>query len=417
MNSKKFLALVISAVMVIGSIGVIYGDSPFTDIDDNWAKNYIISVNEKGLMNGTSKDKFSPGDPINKYSVIVTIAKMMMNVEKDADLDALTTKYKVELDKFKVPDYARKETAYALEKEVILSDYDLTIMNEKPQAKRLDICTYLGRAFKVEQESDLPVQLFFRDTELIPSAYRRYVNHMIKINVIDGRGDANGDFKPDDLVTRAMFAKMIDEASNVYAEEHQADGDIDDDADDDWDLEEDYKEEPKDYDDYDEGSSAITNAKGTIDTITYKRGSKPRILLEIEGKGNKELYIPEDLIKENVIINGQLSDVYSLRPGMYVEVNVQNNTIKNIATIEFTRDINEKAIIRDIDLVNLELQVDIMDEDEQTMKDKKVYLKDANVVDVTLKPILIDDLKRGQSINIFGTEDETGIKAITVIAQ
>lgn len=421
MNSKKIIALIITMILTIGSISVVYSDSPFTDIEDNWARNYIISVYEKGLMNGTSNDKFSPGNPVNKYSVVITIAKMM-NAEETANLDELVEKHKVDLEKFKVPSYAQRETAFALEKEIILSDYDLDNMSDKPQATKLDICVYLGRAFKVEQDPSLPIQLFFRDTELIPRAYRGHVNHMIKINVVDGKGDANGDFKPNDLVTRAMFAKMLDEASTAYGEEF---GEIDNGKDEipdiienEWPEDDEYDEDvPEDSTDYESDTATAVFAKGTIDTIIYSRNKKPKILLESEGKVIKEFYIPEDLIKENVIINGQLSDVYSLRPGMYVEVNAQNGVIRNIATMEFTRDINEKAIIRSIDFVNAEIQVDIMDEVDQTMKEKRVYLKDAKLVDISLSSILMDDLKRGQTVNIFGVEDENGINAITVIAQ
>ena len=107
--------------------------------------------------------------------------------------------------------------------------------------------------------------------------------------------------------------------------------------------------------------------------------------------------------------------MYVLRPGMFVELRAQNNIVRNIATIEFSNDIKAEAIIRSIDLLNAEIHVDIMDENDQIVKEKKVYLQQANLVDSALNPLLLDDLKRGQSIYIVGIEDETGIKAITAM--
>ncbi len=415
--NKKTIALIVTLIIILASVNIVYADSPFKDIEDNWARNYIISVYEKGLMNGTSTDRFSPGDSVNKYSVVVTIAKMM-GAEKAEDLDELLIKYKADLDKFKVPSYAQKETVFALEKEIILSDFDLDNMTEKPLATKLDICVYLGRAFRVKQDPTLPVQLFFRDTELVPRAYRGYVNHMIELKVVDGKGDANGDFKPNDLVTRAMFAKMLDEASNAYAEEFASVNQSDDDY---YDDELPYEDRvPAGNDNEIEDSDApVVFAKGYIDSIIYSRKEKPRILLEVEGKSIKEFYIPENLIKENIIINGQLSDVHSLRPGMHVELNAQNKLVKNIATVEISKNISGTATIKDIYLQDMEILVDMLDEEDDLMKEKRVFLKDAKLVEFTsLDLIYIDDLRRGQEIIITnGIEDEEGIKATSIIVK
>ena len=415
--NKKIIALIVTLILILASAHMVSADSPFNDIEDNWARNYIFSVYEKGLMNGTAADRFSPGDSVNKYSVIVAIAKMM-GAEESEDIDELMIKYKVDLDKFKVPDYAQKETVFALEKEIILSDFDLDNMTEKPLATKLDICVYLGRAFKVKQDPTLPIQLFFRDTELVPRAYRGYVNHMIELKVVDGKGDANGDFKPNDLVTRAMFAKMLDEASNAYAEDFADVNETNDDFYDDG-LPYEDRESVKSENEFEDNDDQVVSAKGYIDSITYSRKEKPRILLEVEGKSIKEFYILEDLIRENIIINGQLSDVHSLRPGMHVELNAQNKVVKNIATVEISKSISGEATIKEIYLQNMEVLVDIKDEEDDFMKEKRVFLKDAKIVEYTsLEPVYISDLRKGQSIIITnGIEDEEGIKATSIIAK
>lgn len=400
-------------MLIIATAHLVHADSPFIDIEDNWARNYIVSVYEKGLMNGTAADKFSPSDSVNKYSVLVTIANMM-KAEETAELDELVEKYKNDLDKFKVPSYAIKESAFALEKEIV-TDYELDKMNQEPKATKQDICVYLGRAFNVKQDPLLPApQLFFTDTEYILRPYRVYVDYMIKINVVDGKGDKNGYFKPDDLVTRAMFAKMLDEASNAYDEEFGiSTGSYDDDEflnDDEKAIEEGYE--------FENGDGSVVNAKGYIDSIIYSRKEEPKILLETGNKNIKEFYIPEKLIKENIIVNGQLADVYSLRPGMHVELNAQNKIVKNIATVEFSKDIDAgEAIIKEVDIANAVLTVDFLDKTDDVMKEKKIFLKDSRLVDVHIPDIYIEDLKKGQNIDVYGIEDEEGIIASLVIVK
>lgn len=290
MNSKKFIALITAAVLVIGSMSAAYGDSPFGDIENNWAKANIISVYEKGLMNGTSEGKFSPNSPVSKYSAVITIARMM-NAEKTEDLDAYIEKYKDILDKYSVPSYARREVAFCLDKEIIQGEIDLVRFNEEPNATKLDICIYLGRAFGIKHDPSQPsAQLFFRDTEMIPRAYRIYVDHMIKIEVVDGKGDANGDFRPNDPLTRAMFAKMIDVANTEYTNEFGQGSETSPSVEDE--NEEEPSKEITDKIDYISDTATSTIAKGTIDSIIYSRSSKPKILLEVEGKKIMEFFMP-----------------------------------------------------------------------------------------------------------------------------
>lgn len=423
LNYKKVIALIMAAVLTIGSMSMVYGDSPFGDIENNWAKANIISVYEKGLMGGTSQGKFSPDVAMEKYSAIITIARMM-NAEKVEDLDALAEEHKAVLDKYNVPSYARREVAFALERKLIQSEYDLDKISIAPKATKLDICVYIGRAFGVKADSSKPpVVLSYRDALSIPLMDKIYVDHMIKIGVVDGKGDAIGDFRPNDPVTRAMFAKMLDVASNEYAKQFgEASENTDYEAPDniepiqDGDVRE-PSEEITDKIDYVSDTASSTTAKGTIDSIIYSRNSKPKVILEVEDQKMMEFYMPEDLIKENVIINGQLSDVYSLRPGMQVEVKAENGEIRNLATIEITRTVDDKAIIKSIDLLSAIMVVDILDENKQTMEEKKVYLRDAKIGDLSLNILTMDLLKPGQSIQLYGVEDVEGIKARTVILQ
>ncbi len=416
MKYKKMAAILTAATIFISTTTVAFAETPFTDIEKNWAKTHIISVNEKGLMNGTTSDKFSPDTAVNKYSAIISIARMMGIA--NMDLSDITAKHKELLDKYKVPDYAQKEISFCLEKNVLQGEIDLLKFSEVPNATKLDISIYLGRAFGIEHDPlKPPVQLSYNDTEKIPRPYRIYVDHMIKIGIVDGKGDTKGLFNPDTPVTRAMFAKMLDLASAEYVSTTVSteppvvsvpSGNT--------------QTPPKDEENIDvpinntdNGTKTTTKDQGIIDTITYTRNAQPKIVLENESKSLTEYTLPADLIKENVIINGQLSDIYSLRPGLYVEVEVISGKIDKISTVDMTKRVNIQAIVKQVDLLNSLMIVDVYDVQDGTASEKKVFMRDAKIGDMSFNLLSLDALSPGQSINLIGIEDMEGIKAQTVI--
>lgn len=414
MKYKKAAAILAAATVFFNTMSMTYAETSFTDIENSWAKAHIISVYDKGLMNGTTESIFSPETAVIKYSAIISIARMMGT--GNMDLSDLVVKHKEVLDKYGVPEYARKETAFCLEKGIVQGEIEMDKFAAQPQATKLDICVYLGRAFGVQLDtSKPPVTLSYKDALSIPSMYKIYVDHMIKVGVVDGKGDAEGLFKPSMPVSRAMFAKMLDAASNEYVKTT-----ISTDVPDlpayveDTGTQEQTGEDSAAATPADNGTAVKAKDKGIIDTITYKRNSQPKILLENEDKKLVEYTIPEDLMKENIIINGQLSDVHSLRPGLYVELDALSGIIDRISTIDMTKPMNTTATIKEVNLFDAVIFVDIYDQ-EGIASEKKVYLQDAKIADLMLNMIDMGALSPGQVINLIGIEDVDGIKAQTII--
>ncbi|MFA7573337.1 MAG: S-layer homology domain-containing protein [Lutispora sp.] len=407
MKHKK-IAAILTATILLSTTTMAFADTPFIDIEKNWAKAHIISVNEKGLMNGTEADKFSPDKAVDKYSAIISIARMMGT--NNMDLNDVVNYQKDVLDKYKVPEYAMRETAFCLDKGIVQGEIEMDKFGNQAQATKLDVCVYLGRAFGVNYDAAKPpVILSYTDAYSIPSMYRVYIDHMIKIGVVDGKGDAEGLFNPNTPITRAMFAKMLDAASIEYVK---------------TDITTDTPTEPVQNENTDtvttptdNGTAEVTKNKGTIDSITYSRSSQPKILLETENKTMTEYTIPEDLMKENIIINGQLSDVYSLRPGLFVEVEILSGKIDRISTVEIIKQIDTKGIIKQVDLINRVMTADIFDEHEGEYVEKKIFLQSATMADKYFKLLTIDALTPGQNINLIGIEDMEGIKAESIMVK
>ena len=423
MKYKKIAAVLTAATVFLSTVSMTYAETPFKDIENNWAKAHIISVHDKGLMNGTAEDVFSPDVVVTKYSAIKAIGTMMGT--GIMDLTDIVSKHREVLEKYKVPEYAKPEVAYCIDKNIVQAEIELPRFEEKPNATKLDICVYLGRAFGVELDtSKPPVTLLFKDALEIPSMYKIYVDHMIKIGVVDGKGDAEGLFNPNMPVTRAMFAKMLDIASSEYVKTVVSTdtSDLPGQNIEDQTKETAVEETPTDITDDSQTTTTPADSstaeevidRGIIDTITYTRNSQPKILVEKQNKDLVEYTVPEDLMKENIIINGQLSDVYSLRPGLYVELKALSGVVDWIKTIEMTTQINTLATIVEVDILNEIMYVEIVDQEGLTTE-KKVFLSNTRVGDLLLNILTIDALSPGQRINLIGEENLEGIKATSII--
>jgi len=413
---KKTAAILTAATVFLNTLTFTYAQTPFTDIENSWAKTHIINVYEKGLMEGTTERTFSPSAVITKYSAIKAIAKMMGTGLMD--LDDVVAKYKNILDKYNIPSDYRKEVAFFLDKGILQSEFDLEQMTNKPNATKLDICIFLSRALGVNDENYKDVvALTYKDSLQIPSLYHKYVAYMIKIGAVDSKGDQEGKFNPGNPATRDMFAKMLDIASNEYLKTVVSIGNNDS-------LEgTPAGETPSVVSD--EGQTGTVSEdvntgvevydKGIIDTITYKRDSQPKILLERDNKELVEYTVPENLMKENIIVNGQLADVYSLRPGLYVEIRAVSGIVDRITTVEMKEeDIFTLADIIEVDTLNKIMYVRIVD-GEDVASERKVFLDDAKVVDTALNVLSIESLYPGQRISLTGKQNREGIRAQLII--
>lgn len=585
-NYKKTLSLVIALAFVWMSIGAVYGDvrtAKFTDINTSWAKQNIINVYNKGLMDGITDTVFKPGDNVKNYDVLISIARMMI-AAAPADLNALEAKYKDKvLDKFKVPQYARKEVAYCLEKGII-SDFDVSAFTDdvksttkKAYASKKDVCLYLGRAFGVTVKADAPPIVFaFKDAMFIPTVYKPYVDFLIKNGIVSEKGDAKGNFNPESIITRDVFAKMIDLSNTLYQKtkggkdtsantnptntntntntgtnsntntntggtttppttntgstiSSEIEGylmqvipeygtiilnvkgangtltkkvykvadkvtcTIDNAAGYYWKIKEgdtvkltlsgdkavklevtskirkftgilneieitdktsvvittdkgEVKKfvftdktaiikdaKPAALDDLKKGNKIAiitdnenltevnadgmrTTDQGTIEAVTYSRTAAPRIIL-VQADGSKvEYYIANNIKRENIIIEGQVSEIYDVRPGMQVTVDLENEDIVKIVSIAPTTSVNIEATVKYVNTRVNVITIEIFDAIENKLIEKKVFAANAKIANKKLATLALSDLKKGQKIIIIGTEDIDGIAADTIIA-
>lgn len=560
-NIKRSITILLIAAMILSSAGTAFADTgsnKFTDINGSWAKQNIINVYNKGLMNGFSETQFKPQLSVANFQALVSIARMTKAKDK-YDLAALAAKYKNDISG--VPDYAKQEIAYCIEAGIITTQ-ELKGMSQYTQATKQAVSRFLGRAMGANYDTNKTVVfLGFTDAEFIYKENKPYIRYLIDLGVLDSKGDAKGNFNPDMVVTREVFAKMLDVTSDKYAaikpttpatpppttnpipstggttvpttppvtETPNYTGTVDQiiieygvvvvqikdnnnviikksftvandikciidgvDANYYWKVKVGDKVsiytnkegkisklmvdskikklngtieiilvtdklelhmklqsgESKTYYITDRtkivknksnvkydylkpgdkvaitiedtyvteinADSTLTTDTGTIESIIYTRTAAPRITMFDKDGNKKEYFIRKDLISQNIIIAGQSSQVYDLRPGMNVQVDLENDEIVKLTTIKTETTEKFDGTVK---FVNPDLKIITITQLDSSQKEieRKVYAGSCEIANAKLQKLTLQQLKPGDQITIFGVNEIDRINANSII--
>ncbi|WP_162523479.1 S-layer homology domain-containing protein [Calorimonas adulescens] len=221
-NIKKvgvFIAvfLMIFSTAYAAPIGVTKSN-PFSDVPDNhWAIQYILDMYNKGIILGSMQGNsrlFKPEEGISKLEAVTLIARIMGSNDNETAVNTAYDKYKAVLDEAKIPSWASKEVAYAMDRGVVTEGDVKTFIDSKGnQAKLLrhEMAIYIVRAMGLEDtaKSIKYPTLSFTDFFNIPEASRPYIKVAVDQGVFDKNGDAKGQFNPLNQLTRAEVAKIF----------------------------------------------------------------------------------------------------------------------------------------------------------------------------------------------------------------
>lgn len=559
-NIKISITLLLIAALILSSVCTAFADAnstKFADINSSWAKQYIINVYNKGLMNGFSETQFRPSLSVTNYQALITIARMTKAKDK-YDLAALAEKYKNNL--ANVSSYAKLEIAYCLEAGII-TPQELSALNENTEATKQVVSRYLAKAMGANYDPNKAVVfLGFTDSEFIIKENKPYIKHLIDLGVLSSAGDAKGNFNPNSVVTRDVFAKMLDVASDKYinvipvppitpttppattnptpttpvtppvTETPNYTGTIDqiiiensviivqvkdannviskksfnvatdikciiDGASVDYywkakigdkvsiytnkdgkisklivdskikklsgtidsilmkdklevnikfqngetktyyitdrtkvvknniTTKYDYlKPEDKvtittEYDNVTEinASSTTINNSGVIESIIYDRKALPKIVILDKDGNKKEYFIRRDIDPKYIIVAGQISRLSDLKPGMNVKVDLENNEIVKLVTVDTESGDKFDAAIK---YVNIDWNIIVItqfDSAQQKDVERKVYVGNSAIADAKLQRLILQQLKAGDKITIFGIDEINQINASSII--
>ncbi len=217
----KLVPLVLLVTMIASSFT--YAVSSFTDTSEHWASDNIERVSSKNIMPGFSDATFRADTKVSKLEAIVTVYRVMKMAGKISSDDeiAFVAKHKQTIEDLGIPvmlapyggdTYAA--AAYALEKSIIEKDELKYFVNDgKPtEAKKVDISIFIAKAinsYKKENLENKFIDFSYNDAKSINRFSAPYVYSLIEKNIISSKGDSEGNFKPNDSVTRAVLATMM----------------------------------------------------------------------------------------------------------------------------------------------------------------------------------------------------------------
>ncbi|NLK36007.1 MAG: S-layer homology domain-containing protein [Gracilibacteraceae bacterium] len=155
--------------------------------------------------------------------------------------------------------------------------------------------------------------------------------------------------------------------------------------------------------------------KGVIESLVFSRIAPPKLVITALDGSQNEYYADS-----GIEITGAGEDIYSLRPGMQVDVSLIDDEISKIAVINETAQVltELKGLIKSIDLEAKLIIVEIYDSSTSKYADKKVYITDeTKIANIYLEPLGLNSLKVNQIINVIGTGTVDGVsaKAIQVV--
>lgn len=417
-KSKLFKATIIALALLFAVTGVAYADndtSKFTDIDGHWAEQHINSVYSKGLMGGATETLFKPGDLVKNYDALVSISRMI-NSGNDINMEQLVAKYQEKvIEKFKVPEYARDHVLVCLEKGII-SDFDVSAYAAVPYATKKDIAKYLGIALGARVEDGAPPAVLpFKDSMYVPTIYKPYIKYLIDAGIINGTGDANGNFNPNANIDRASFAKMLDVASNVYNNTNPGQGatapdsdgtgsglpagdtdtDYDTGADTDTDTDTDTSSDIEDSGiSFEPGEGGLqVDVTAVVDQVIPEYGNIA-VFIGTERKNYK--------VAENVVctIDDVASDFWKLKKSDTVKLYLENDKVtKIVGESKIRKMVGTLTDIKSGDKITLTMETTSGDTRNYTITAKTIVIKDG-------KTALWQELKKGNSLVLTTSYDE-----------
>lgn len=169
----------------------------FADIVNHWSKDYVITLYEKGAVNGYTKSKFAPDNFVTRAELVkIVLSTFNIEVAENVDLKPFTDVY--------VGDWYAPYIAKAKELDIVggFSDGSFRPNDKITRAAAMKI---LLLAAEADLATSANTQISFTDVDL-QSWYATYLKYMVANGIINGYSDNT--FRPEANITRGELAKI-----------------------------------------------------------------------------------------------------------------------------------------------------------------------------------------------------------------
>ncbi|MBD0383377.1 S-layer homology domain-containing protein [Paenibacillus sedimenti] len=183
-----------------------------------WAMRYIASLASKRVFEGYEDGTFKPEKSVSRIEAITAAVRLMGLREQAESAAEMQTKLNFK-DADKIPSWAVGYVAVALEND-LFTESDDSVQPQK-EADRLWATTLLVKALKLEAEAKAKMNttLTFKDAKNIPAGSVGYIAVAIEKGLVDGFEDNT--FRPNQPVTRAQLAALLDRTGNQLPDQDQ----------------------------------------------------------------------------------------------------------------------------------------------------------------------------------------------------
>ncbi|PYI52059.1 S-layer homology domain-containing protein [Paenibacillus flagellatus] len=189
--------------------------------DVEWALKNIASLASKRVFEGYEDGTFKPRSTVSRIEAI-TAAVRLMGLREQAESQA---EMSTDLN-FKDADKIEKQYPWAVgyvavaAENDLFSEADASVQPEKA-ADRLWATTLLVKALKLDAEAKakMNTKLTFKDADQIPAGSVGYVAVAVERGLVNGF--ENNTFRPNEPVTRAQLAALLDRTSDQMPDQEQ----------------------------------------------------------------------------------------------------------------------------------------------------------------------------------------------------
>lgn len=179
-------------------------------LDISWALNAIEKMAGKGILGGIGQNKFAPKNNVTHVEALAMVLRLTGDSKEADSLGKKVHPYYNGI----MPLWGYGYIYIAIEKGILLPE-ELKDFNPNKPAKRHEIAKYIIRAMGDTEEAlehmdeDLP----FKDSSAVPKKSVGYVYLVNELNIMTGN---NNMFKPNDPVTRAEMAVLLERAEGRF---------------------------------------------------------------------------------------------------------------------------------------------------------------------------------------------------------
>lgn len=217
---NRFIKSVVALIAVSAITVPVF--AAFDDINGeeySWAKNYINSMAQQGLISGYEDGTFRPDNDVTRLEALSLFARAMgSNNNLNQDIVKIAhEKYDSVISNYNLR-WGTDEIAYLMYKGALKkADLDTYLKDQEKDApmRRYEAAIIITKALGGEDKalSDFGVVLDYNDAREVPSNAIQYVAYATEAGIMEGMGE--GEFSPNTEVKRSQMAVMLSRTVDV----------------------------------------------------------------------------------------------------------------------------------------------------------------------------------------------------------